>query len=312
MAKNLTFDKLPTGKIDYTLTNDYMFKAVLQEDKKALKSLLSALLNIPLNEIKETEIINPIILGEHIEEKTCVLDINLKLNNNSIINLEMQVRPYDDWKERSLTYLCKNFDNLNSGDNYGDVLPAMQIGILDFNLPDLEPYLYSEYRVANVRNHEIYSGKIGLFVLNLNVLEDEFLTTKWIDENDTENAKDILHWARIFKAQTWEDIKMLAKENEYMEDCVVTLAKLSEDEKIRMECEAREKYERDIRSLKAANYKKGYNEGYNGGYNEGYDSGRNSTISKQIKQNLESGKKLEDVVEFLGISLEEAKELIKE
>ena len=33
-----------TGKIDYTLMNDYMFRAVLQENEKVLKGLVSSLL----------------------------------------------------------------------------------------------------------------------------------------------------------------------------------------------------------------------------------------------------------------------------
>ena len=42
---------------------------------------------------------------------------------------------------------------------------------------------------------------------------------------------------------------MLAEKNEYIADTVVTLRQLSDDEKIRMQCQAREDYEHDRATL---------------------------------------------------------------
>ena len=60
----------PTGPIKYTLRNDYMFKAVLQKNKKALTGLLSALLSMPVEDIVDVDIMNPIELGETIDKMT--------------------------------------------------------------------------------------------------------------------------------------------------------------------------------------------------------------------------------------------------
>ena len=68
-------------KVIYPLTNDYMFRAVLQSSETALRGLLAALLKIREDEIRSCRIINPIILGDTIDEKNCVLDIRLELNN---------------------------------------------------------------------------------------------------------------------------------------------------------------------------------------------------------------------------------------
>ena len=43
---------------------------------------------------------------------------------------------------------------------------------------------------------------------------------------------------RDFKANTWEEIRMLAEKNEVIDECVCTLAELSKDDKIRMQTEA--------------------------------------------------------------------------
>lgn len=42
---------LPDGIIPCRLTNDYMFRAVLQSSEVALKGFISALLHIPLGEM---------------------------------------------------------------------------------------------------------------------------------------------------------------------------------------------------------------------------------------------------------------------
>ena len=157
-----TLSTLPSGKIRYTLTNDYMFRAVFQKNQNALKGLLSALLGIPKNQIKELRILNPIILGETIDNKTCILDLHLRLNNNELINIEMQVSDLGNWPERSITYLGRTFDQTQSGGDYSNISTTMHIGILDFNLSHLTPEFYSEFRLMNVKNHEIYSDKFVL------------------------------------------------------------------------------------------------------------------------------------------------------
>ena len=119
-----------------------MFQAVFQKNQNALKGLLSALLGIPKNQIKELRILNPIILGETIDNKTCILDLHLRLNNNELINIEMQVSDLGNW-------LGRTFDQTQSGGDYSNISTTMHIGILDFNLSHLTPKFYSEFRLMN-------------------------------------------------------------------------------------------------------------------------------------------------------------------
>lgn len=57
-------------------------------------------------------------------------------------------------------------------------------------------------------------------------------------EEDKQNGIDL--WARVFTATTWEEINMLAQNNEYLQEAVSGVAQLSAEEKIRQRCEARE------------------------------------------------------------------------
>lgn len=156
-----------TGTITYTFKNDYMFKAVLQKNPNALKGLLASLLHIPINEIKDVHIENPIVLGETIDNKTVVLDINVSLNNDQQINIELQViyQPY--WRERSLTYLCKLFNQLDVGENYENAIKTIHIGILDFELFSGEELFYSQNVFMDRNTQRIYSDKLAIHVLCL-------------------------------------------------------------------------------------------------------------------------------------------------
>ena len=80
-----------SGPIPYNMTNDYMFREILQKNEFVLRGLIGALLHLDQREIISVEITNPIITGEQIDNKTFALDINVVLNNNICLNLEMQV-----------------------------------------------------------------------------------------------------------------------------------------------------------------------------------------------------------------------------
>lgn len=50
------------GDVRYKLTNDYLFRAVLQKNEKALRGLIAALLGLKQEGIQQVEIQNPIVL----------------------------------------------------------------------------------------------------------------------------------------------------------------------------------------------------------------------------------------------------------
>jgi len=230
-----------TGPLPYTLTNDYLFRAILQEDENILRSLLCALLRLCPDQIKTVEIKNPIKLGTAIDNKTFVLDILLMLNDSSIITIEMQIVNYGNWPERALGYLCRSFDSLNRGEDYTCTKPAVQISILDFSLFKDVPEFYSTYHLTNDRNHHLYTDKFCLHVLDLTHIN---LAT----DSDIEYHLDT--WCEIFKAKTWEDIRMAAKRISIENELSSHLAKLTEDEEIRQQCEARELFEAHERGIK--------------------------------------------------------------
>ena len=223
------------GQIQYPMKNDYMFRAVLQTNETVLKNLISALLHLKLSDIISADIKNPIELGKQVDEKEFFLDIKVCLNNCTIINLEMQVLNEGNWPERSLSYLCRTFDNLTRGIEYEEVKTAIHIGFLSFTLFKDYPEFYATYKLQNIKNEHIYTDKFQLSVVDLTNIS---LAT----EEDRKYQID--YWAALFKATTWEEIKVLAEKNPAIKEASETMYQLSKEEEIKLRCEAREDYYR--------------------------------------------------------------------
>ena len=188
--------KNATGKIDYTLMNDCMFHSVMTRNITVLKGLVCALLHLKPDRVRSIEVLNPYELGEDVRDKNFILDVKICLNNSTVVNIELQVQPQKYWNNRSLTYLCRLFDNLKKGASYSDVMPAYHIGILDFTLFPKHPEFYATYKMKNVRKHYIYNSKFTLNVLNLKQIK---LAT------NGDKLWKLDFWARLFKATTWEE-----------------------------------------------------------------------------------------------------------
>ena len=246
-------------EVEYGLTNDYMFRSVFQTSKEALKGLLSALLYIPEEEILSCEICNPIILGTAIDEKTCILDIRVVLNGNKQINLEMQMGSVENWTDRSVFYLCRMFTDMKKGLDYTQTKPSIHIGIMMKSPIPEDAAFYNEYALKNRRTGYEFTGKIALHVLDLSCLEQ-------VPEEERNSA--LYYWACVFKAKTWKEVLAMTEQSESIKKAVVTLRELSEDEKIRLQCEARERYQMDWQSSMRTSREKGREEGRESGRKE--------------------------------------------
>lgn len=92
----------------------------------------------------------------------------------------------------------------------------------------------------DIVQHRIYSSKFAVNVLDLSHIE---LAT----QEDKEWNLDF--WARLFKAKTWEKMKMIAKDNEYFTEASNTLCDLYADFNVRERCIDREDYELEQKYL---------------------------------------------------------------
>ena len=225
--------KKATGIIPYTFLNDYMFRVILQKHKNVLRSIVCACLKLEAGDVQDIVVQNPIEFGEAIDDKTFILDINVLLNNNMIINLEMQVLDLKDWPERSLSYLARSYDNVAKGDEYINVKPVYHIGFLNYTIFPEYPEFFAKYRMMNIKNHNVYTTKFNLYVVDLTKIE---LATQ--EDVDT----GLVYWTQVFKAKTWEELRQMAERNQELQEATEALYVYNQDEIVKEKCRARQDY----------------------------------------------------------------------
>ena len=195
-----------TGKIRYTLKNDVMFHIVMTRSKPALKSLICALMKLDEGAVTSVVVTNPIDYRSY-NGKEVVLDVSVILNNSKVLDIELQTYIDKDWKERSLLYLCRSFDNISKGEDYELIKPTTFIALMDYDLFPEYPEFYSHFQLLNLKYHYPYSSKFNLNVLSLHRTE---LAGK--------DEKHIVRWAKIFQATTWEELKALSQNDSVIQE----------------------------------------------------------------------------------------------
>lgn len=84
-----------------------------------------------------------------------------------------------------------------------------------------------------MKNHREYSDKLQIKVLDLTQIE---LAT------EEDKLHKIDYWAKLFKATSWEEIHMLTENKPIINEAAKTVVKLTAEEQIRLQCEAREDF----------------------------------------------------------------------
>ena len=273
---NIQTEKEKTEPFIMLPTVDFCFKERMCSEK-ARKGLIAAFLNLDPKDIQETVLMNTSLRKENENEKLGILDVRVRMHDNTQIDLEMQVLPFHCWEERTLFYACKMYtDQIVSGDNYDVLVKCIQISILDFAfLKDTDQW-YSCFHLREDQRGSLYSDKLEMHVLELPKLG-----------NGEEAENDLLQWAKFLNGKREEDFKEMAEKNEYINEAYQILKNISADDQKRYEYESREKAIRDHNHMIYMAKK------------EGWESGREAGIEVFIQYNLEEGIFHDRIVENL-------------
>ncbi|MDR2734757.1 MAG: Rpn family recombination-promoting nuclease/putative transposase [Spirochaetota bacterium] len=184
-------------KLDYTLTNDTLFKMLFVHHPDLLKRLVAVLLDIRLESIEQFDIVNSEIPPDTKGDKFCRLDINMKVNGQRV-DLEVQVDDEGDYPERSLYYWAREFSSeLHEGEDYIDLPKTVLISIVTFNLFKCADF-HSEFQALEVTRHELLTDKMRLCYFELSKLP------KVIGADD-----ELKLWLSLFRAKTEEDLRRI-------------------------------------------------------------------------------------------------------
>ena len=192
---------------------------------------------------------------------------------------------------------------MKKGLDYTQTKPSIHIGIMMKSPIPEDAAFYNEYALKNRRTGYEFTGKIALHVLDLSCLEQ-------VPEEERNSA--LYHWACVFKAKTWKEVLAMAEQSESIKKAVVTLRELSEDEKIRLQCEARERYQMDWQSSMRTSREKGREEGRKEGRESGLRDGKLQNARKVTLALMERKMPLEEIAQIVGMDERIIREWIAE
>ena len=218
---------------------DYAFKEIMM-DEKARIGFLSAILKLKPEDIKETQIQNTNLRKQSEKEKLGILDVRILMNNNTEIDIEIQLAAMNIWADRALFYLAKMYaEQISAGEDYTVFKKCVSISILDFKLFEHDPEFYSCFHIREDSRHFLYTDKMEFHVLELPKIPKEL----------KEDSSDIELWGRFIRAERKEEFDMLAEKNMYIGSAYQHLQMIRQDEEKRLEYEARAKAIRDYNQI---------------------------------------------------------------
>ena len=160
-------------------SDDYMFKRIFAVDEGAvdrLKSLISEVLNLDVEEIEELTIRNGEIPKEDIDNRSVRLDIlaTMKLcNQTEIINIEMQRVVSKSMFDRALFHWTLSHQlALLSGEKFGQIRKTISIWLLSQNIDEEERY-HRIGKVMDIETHNVLSEKLELHFVELSKLKPQ-------------------------------------------------------------------------------------------------------------------------------------------
>ena len=268
------------------LTNDFVFKKVFGKkgNESILKDLLEAILKIKIKKIElQTEVE---LERELIDDKTGVLDIEATIDDNTIIDIEMQMRNQYNMKERSLYYWAGlYYTGLKKKEEYKENKRAITINIVNFDMFKEGPY-HEKIELRREYKNILLTNKLEIHFIQL---------SKFLKEGQEEKDKKMWQWLTFICNKNRKEVERVMKENKEIEKANEELEYLTGDDAVRRIAFLREKAERD------------YISNMSGAREEGAKKAKIEIAKAMLAEGMEK----EKIIKITGLTEEEMEEIIK-
>lgn len=285
---------------EYKLMNpkvDFVFKSIFGNEKQP--EILISFLNAVFGYTGEKSIIkvqieNPNIEKTDIEDKYSILDIKATANDDTKLDIEIQIKNNYDMIPRTIYYLSKLLEEqMNEGDNYTKILKTVTINLLNFELLQNNDRIHNTFIYKEKDTNEVLTE-----LTEIHFIEFTKLRGKKIDTDNLLND-----WLLFIENPESEAVEMLAKKIPEINEARKALEVLSLDKQARMTYDMRQKALKDkVSSLENAEKK---------GRDEGIKEGEKKKVLEMAKKMLSKNKPIDEIMEFTDLTKEQIEELKK-
>ncbi len=273
-----------------TLRNDYAFKRIFgtEENTDILQDLLECILDILPENIAGLELLDKEFHKEILTEKLGILDIKLRLKDETIINIEIQNRWRGDFPERSVYYWSKMYnESIKQGQDYTNLPKCITINLIGKGF-NKNKRLHNKYFVMEKDTKEPLFSKLEIHIINLE-------TAKLLEESNYKDTKTkrLLSWLKFIETDDREVRKMLAQNSKTMKKANAAIEVMEMSPRDKWLYESRMKYQHDMASEK----------------HEGYTEGVYQTKLETAKNLLDLGVAHEVIMQATGLKQDEINNL---
>lgn len=262
--------------------HDLVFKRLFSSDEEILIALLTAVLKPP-SSIVSAVVQNPELPRDFAWNKRSYLDLLVRLDDGTRIDVEMQCAKRPEFRGRVLYYWAQLFaSQLKSGQAYESLCPGVSILFLSYE-EFAGPEFHKIFSLLEESTGEHFSPLLKLHSVELSRLDE------------AESTDPLRSWARFFVSRDRAELAMLSEEDVMIAKAERRLYELSADEKLRQQL-----LEEERRAVASRLMLSG---AYHEGKAEGQLEGRRRLLEKQLE--LKFGSLGASVLERLAVATEE-------
>ena len=289
-----------------TLRNDYLFKLLLgsEENKVCLQDFLECILDIPTGAITDLELLDKELTKDTITDKTGILDVKLRLKDETTIDIEIQNSWSAEFIPRTLFYWSKMYiEGFKEGQAYTSLTRCITINLVSQGF-NLNSAVHSAYNILEQHSYQQLTDLLEIHFLNLSAAQE-------IDIQNTpvEKQQKLINWLRFIATDDKEERAMIATTSPVLQMLnekvdVLTLSPLE-----RKLYESRMKLKSDIATISEVQFKSGLERGIH----EGIEQGKTLGLTEGSRQaKLETAKilkqfgdSIQKIMQATGLSQEE-------
>ncbi len=247
--------------------SDYVFKRLFFDESSKdtiLKKLLVDCIEFSDRQVDQITLLDRTIDKKHENEKIVILDVNVKLSDGTLVNVEVQKYNQTSFIERSIYYLAARISSQGKkGIEYSKLKSTISLNIVDFNLFKNTDEFYSRFMLSERDRHDILS----------NLVRIDFLELKKIDVSNIDNNDKKALWVKFFNAKTEGELNMIKNIDKTFEDSVEKLKRLNDEPRVLTEVQMIERHRRDEAGRIKFAAKQGHEDGLKEGLRVGHDVG---------------------------------------
>lgn len=179
--------------------NDVIFKAIFgkEGDKGPLMSLLSCIMDLPIESFEDLILLNTELIPNSIEQKVSRLDLRIKLKDQTEIDVEVQVVDHIAYKERVLYYWSKMYgQTIEKGRQFNALKKCVVINIIYFVLFD-SPRMHTKFQILETIDHNKFTDHLEIHVLELSKLNAY---------NRNIESEQLIEWAEFLSLNSEEKL----------------------------------------------------------------------------------------------------------